>query len=142
MPPPSSYFGAGDEPFNGLFENGDPVAAAFDGLDGQIAGAGTARAEVSQFLVDANANGDPREQLAQQLLAFVFNTRHRLDSAGASIQMPDGSFRAAQSLIDDAITAWSSGSAADRTAMSQLLDGFNNDDSVSFVHYDPCAVTY
>ncbi len=51
---------------------------------------GTAKAEVSQFLVDANAGGDPREQLAQQLLAFIFNARNRLGDVGVVFTSCDG----------------------------------------------------
>jgi multidrug efflux pump subunit AcrA (membrane-fusion protein) len=103
---------------------------------------GTWQAEVSHFLVDANAGGDPREQLAQQLLAFIFNARHRLDDPGAVIQLPDGSWVSAQSLIDQAIAAWESGTAAEQEAIKSLLDGLNNSDAVPFIHFYPCEVVY
>ena len=70
----SSYFEAGDEPFNGLWDaNGDGVidsdefvASSFNNEDllGEIvAGEGTALAEISHFLTDADAGGDPRGQV-------------------------------------------------------------------------------
>ncbi len=140
---PSTYFGAGDEPFDGYFTDGTPVEAAFNNTDLALAAAeGTPLAEISHFLTDANAGGDPREQLAQQLLAFIFNTLHRLDDQGAAIQLPDGSFVAADSLITQAIALWVSGEDAARNAMQQLLDGFNNNDAVAYVPLTPCAVTY
>lgn len=86
---PSNYFGAGDEPFDGKFTGGEPVEAAFSG-DSAIWMAGTWQSEVSQFLVDSNGNADlneHKEQLAQQLLAFIFNTRHRPTSEGLT-QLP------------------------------------------------------
>ena len=82
-----SYFGDGDEPFDGKFANGDPVAASPGAIGApDIAPAGTTEAEISQFLVDPNAGGDPREQLAQQLLAFIFNMKYRAsNSSGHSM---------------------------------------------------------
>lgn len=139
---PSSYFDAGDEPFDGQFTNGDPVPAV-TGATGEILGAaGTPLAEISSFLVDANATGDPREQLAQQLLAFVFNTRHRLDDPAAAIRMPDGTFRSATDLITDAVTAWSTGTAEQQHEMEAVLDGFNSSSDVQFIRYTPCSVSY
>jgi len=132
----SSYFDRGDEPFDGFFGDGTPVEAAYNNeriTDGIAAGEGTPRAEVSLFLTDSNAGGDAREQLAQQLLAFIFNTIYRLDSAGVAIQKPDGTFVSAQSLIDAAIAAWLSGTDSQRTAIKDLLDGFNNNDNVTFI---------
>jgi hypothetical protein len=145
LPPyatPSSYFAHGDEPFDGRYEGGTPVAGSLGESGELIAAAGSARAEVSQFLVDANATGDPREQLAQQLLAFIFNARHRLDDANAAIELPDGSFASASSLIEEAVIVWGSGSAQERTTMAQTLDQLNNGDAVPFVHWNPCAVSY
>ncbi|MGD8700474.1 MAG: hypothetical protein PVJ43_14350, partial [Gemmatimonadales bacterium] len=133
---PSTYFDRGDEPFDGFFGDGTPVEAAYNNdkiTDGISAGEGTAKAEVSLFLTDSNAGGDAREQLAQQLLAFIFNTIHRLDGADVAIQKMDGTFVSAQSLIDAAIAAWTSGTAAEQTAIKDLLDWFNNNDSVTFI---------
>jgi hypothetical protein len=139
----SDYFGNGDEPFDGYFSDGTPVAAAYNDDDySLIWGAGTWQAEVSHFLIDANAGGDPREQLAQQLLAFIFNTRHRLDDPGATIMLPDGSWATAQSVIDAAISAWLSPDATDDHYWELIIDQLNNNDAVSFIHYYPCEVIY
>lgn len=116
---PSSYFGDGDEPFD-------------------------SKAEVSAFLIDANAGGDAREQLAQQLLAFIFNTRHRLDGPGALIQLSGGSWVSAQSLIDEAIAAWLSNDATWQHNVESVLDWANNHESnpLPFVHFYACDVIY
>lgn len=122
---PSSYFEAGDEPFDGRFQNSDPVAAAFNNDDNSLIwGAGTWQAEISHFLVDNNSDGGQREQLAQQLLAFLFNVRHRLPSAGAAIELPGGGWIPASVLIQNAITAWNTGT--DAGAMASLLDTLNS----------------
>lgn len=141
---PSDYFGAGDEPFNGFFQNGDPVAAAFNNDDNSLIwGAGTWQAEVSHFLVDPNAGGGggDQEQLAQQLLAFIFNTRHRLDDPGAAIYV-NGQWMSAQSIIDAAIAAWASPNTDDDKYWEPILDGLNNNDSVPFIRFYPCEVRY
>lgn len=141
---PSAYFDDGDEPFDGSFTNGDPVEPTF-GNEGEIAPAGSWQAEVSQFLVDQNASASlnyHREQLAQQLLAFIFNSYHRLGGPAASLQLPDGTYATAQSLIDEAIALWASGTDAERDAMKTLLDGFNNNDAVNYIPASPCAVNY
>lgn len=139
---PSSYFDAGDEPFNGLFASLAPVAASLGGSAEELAPAGSTLAEISQFLVDSNATGDPREQLAQQLLAFILNVRHRLDDPSAMIQLPDSSIVEASAFIEQAIAAWTSGTDAERTAMAASLDQMNNDDTLPFVFQMPCPVVY
>ena len=137
---PSTYFGAGDEPFDGLFQNGDPVAAAFNNDDNSLIwGAGTWQAEISLFLVDANAGGDPHEQLAQQLLAFIFNVRHRLDDPG-TIFWYGGVDYNAQDIIEDAVYIWGYGTPTEQNSMQELLNDFNESDSLPFIHYDPCLV--
>ncbi len=98
-------------------------------------------AEISHFLVDTNAGGNPREQLAQQLLAFIFNTLYRLDG-GALIQLPDMSWATSGDLIDDAIAAWASGTPEEQNAMQELLNALNNSDAVQFVPNAPCPFTY
>lgn len=136
---PSSYFGAGDEPFDGFFANGDPVEAAWE--DGVLLWAGgTAWAEQSQFLVDSNAGGDPREQLAQQLDAFIMNCRHRL-GGGGSIWL-NGGWVSTSDLIAEAVSIWQSGSASEQNNMAGILDGLNNSDAVPFVKNDPCPIDY
>jgi hypothetical protein len=138
---PSAYFGNGDEPIDGKFANGKPVPAATE-KKVILALAGTAFAEQSNFLVDANANGDPREQLAQQLNAFIMNTRHRLEG-DVVILLPDGiTWKPASGIIADAVSIWATGSAAARTAMKTLLDNYNNSGAVQYVHAEPCTVAY
>ena len=141
----SSYFGNGDEPFDGRFSDETPVAAAFNSSDGSmIWTAGTWQSEVSLFLVDSNATGDPAEQLAQQLLAFIFNVRNRFEGDGllASIKLPGGSYVSAGDLISSAISTWSSGTDAEKVAMQELLNGFNESDSVNYIPGSPCSVNY
>ena len=138
---PSSYFGAGDEPIDGFFANGTPVAAANGDWGETIAPAGSALAEQSHFLVDSNAGGDPREQLAQQLDAFIMNCRHRLGSVGAAIWL-NGSWGSTQTLVTQAIQIWQSGSDSQRTAMAGLLDSLNNNDAVPFILPDIGTVVY
>ncbi len=139
---PSDYFGAGDEPFDGFFTGGSPVAAAYenDKITGGIsAGEGTPKAEISHFLVDSNADAElhgHREQLAQQLLAFIFNVRHRV-GGGATIYVPGEGWVTTSGIIADAIAAWQSGSPAERVAMAALLDALNNNDAVEYVLDNP-----
>lgn len=140
---PSSYFGAGDEPFDGEFSDGSPVAQAFNNeklspFPNDI----SAFDEVSHFLIDANANGDPREQLAQQLLAFIFNVDFRIGSH-VTLILPDsvpqcgfGSEMGSDGLIQAAVNAWSSGSDSQRNCIKTLLDTFNNTGGDGqYVHY-------
>lgn len=139
---PSSYFDDGDEPFDGYTTGGDPVAASLGTAGELIAPPGSPEAEVSLFLVDANATGDPREQLAQQLLAFLFNARHRLDGPAAVIELPGGGLASAQSLIDEALAAWAGDDAEAQNAIKSLLDALNNTDDLRFVFAEPCPVAY
>ncbi|UCE12284.1 MAG: hypothetical protein JSV04_08785 [Candidatus Heimdallarchaeota archaeon] len=140
---PSNYFSYGDEPFDGFFSDNTPVIAAYNNDDySMIWGSGTWQAEVSHFLVDANAGGDPREQLAQQLLAFIFNTQHRLDNPAATILLPDGNWVSAQSVIDSAINAWITPDYADDHYWEPILDQLNNNDAVNFIHFYACVVMY
>ena len=138
---PSSYFDDGNEPIDGNFADGSPVPEAKGPAGETIAPAGSPWAEQSYFLVDRNAGGDPREQLAQQLDAFIMNVRHRLDG-DAAIQLPNSDWIAASELIARAIDIWANGTSAERTAMSGLLDGLNNCDAAKYIHYNPCSVIY
>lgn len=139
----SDYFSNGDEPFDGFFSDDTPVDAAYNNDDNSLIwGTGTWQAEVSHFLVDANSGGDPREQLAQQLLAFIFNTRHRLDNPDATFLLPDSSWVTAQSVIDAAIAAWLTPDPTDDYYWEPILDQLNNNDAVSFIHFYPCEVFY
>jgi len=137
--PKWDVFGAID----GNYTDGKPVPAAKD-VSGKtiIAPAGSAKAEQSLFLVYTNAGGDPTTQLAQQLDAFIMNVRHRLGSPGVVILKPDGTWIAASQLITDAVNLWLSGSTAQRTAMSALLDSLNNSNAVLLIHETPCEVSY
>lgn len=139
---PSSYFGAGDEPFDGTFTDGTLVAAVTGEAYDELAPEGSWQAEVSSFLIDPNAGADPREQLAQQLLAFIFNVQHRLDSEGALIFLPDGSLAAAGDLIADAIEAWETGTGAEQTAIKTVLDDLNNQDDLQYVPASPVGPVY
>ncbi|MHC4574098.1 MAG: SdrD B-like domain-containing protein [Planctomycetota bacterium] len=138
---PSSYFDAGDEPIDGYFEDGTPIPEARNVARELIAFAGTPWAEQSYFLVDRNALGDPREQLAQQLDAFIMNVLHRLDG-NTAIMLPGDGWVVASDLIAQAIDVWAYGMPYEQTAMSQLLDEFNNSDAIMFIHYAPCPVAY
>ncbi|MHC4425303.1 MAG: hypothetical protein ACYSYV_04300, partial [Planctomycetota bacterium] len=79
--------------------------------------------EVSHFLVNPNGDGGPREQLAQQLLAFIFNVENRLGGEAAVILEPGLWEGPASGLIDAAIEAWESG---DATLWVPILDELNN----------------
>jgi hypothetical protein len=134
---PSGYFDNGGEPFDGHDEFGNPVPPAIDSLTDF----GLVYNEISQFLVDPNAGGDPREQLAQQLLAFIFNANYRLDDPAASIWY-GGMWYSAQGLIDQAVGIWGDGTAAEQTAMQEMLNDLNESNYLPFIHYDPCKVVY
>jgi hypothetical protein len=136
----SDYFDDGDEPFDGQFTDGTLVEAAQGSWGDTVAPEGSPKAEISRFLVDTNAGADPREQLAQQLLAFIFNTRNYLGSTDVAVELPDGTFATAGELIDAAIAAWESGTADEQHELQALLDGFNNNDAVEFVPATPCAL--
>jgi len=117
---PTSYFDTGDEPFGDVYE-------------------------VSAFLIENNATADAeghREQLAQQLLAFIFNVHFRLGGVGAAIKLPDGTFVSTADLIDDAVVAWQSGTDAQRVAIKDLLDGFNNSSYVISIPASPCPLVF
>jgi hypothetical protein len=134
----STYFEDGDEPFDGLFMDGSVVAEVV-GAGAVIAPAGNALAEISHFLADSNASGDHREQLAQQLLAFLFNSIHRL-GGGDTMVLINGSFVSAQSLIDEAIEAWMSTAGVRQTTIKDVLDMLNNSDAVEYIPGSPCAI--
>jgi hypothetical protein len=138
---PSSYFDRGDEPFDGSFKDGTPVETALGDSGEDVAPAGSAKAEVSLFLVDKNATGDPREQLAQQLLAFFFNTMHRLGSPEAAIEF-GGDFIAADQIIAEAIEAWLNGSPEEQNAWTGRLDAMNNSDAIRVVSQRICPFTF
>ena len=129
---PSAFFVDGDEPFDGLCSDGTPVAAAFIRDVSENWGTGTWRAEISHFLVDANTSSDPRGELAQELLAFIFNTRHRLGDLEASIELPDGSLTSAASMINGAVTTWAAGVPDVQREIKGLLNELNENESVNY----------
>lgn len=146
---PTVYFGAGDEPFDGEYMDGTAVAAAFS--DGSaIWGAGTWQSEVSHFLTDNNGNADlneHKEQLAQQLLAFIFNTRHRPVDSGLSPATKlwfGGEWVSVQEIIDSAIAAWQGSDIYTIDHIKTLLDGMNNNDAVEIPVSSPeeCPAAY
>lgn len=137
----SSYFGNGDEPIDGYFHDGTPVAAVHGDWGEEIAPAGSVLAEQSHFLIDSNAGGDPREQLAQQLDAFIMNALHCLDSVDAVIQV-NGNWISAADLISQAVEVWANGTDAERVAMQGVLNSLNESSSVPYIHANPCSVVY
>ncbi|MGR5176579.1 hypothetical protein ACPV4B_04260 [Vibrio parahaemolyticus] len=146
---PSVYFEAGDEPFDGTYSGGGLVAAAFSG-DGVIWDAGTWQSEVSQFLVDSNGNAEEnmhKEQLAQQLLAFIFNTRHRPDAGGlsgtATIEV-NGTWMTIDDIIALAVTTWEGTDVEAIVSMGATLDAFNNNDALPVApdDYTDCVAPF
>ncbi|MFN1550068.1 hypothetical protein [Vibrio natriegens] len=146
---PTVYFGAGDEPFDGEYMDGTAVAAAFS--DGSVIwGAGTWQSEVSHFLTDNNGNADlneHKEQLAQQLLAFIFNTRHRPVDSGLSPATKlwfGGEWVSVEDIIDSAIAAWQGSDIYAIDHIKTLLDGMNNNDAVEIPVSSPeeCPAPY
>ncbi len=139
---PSHYFDDGDEPFDGKFSDGSDVAAAFS--DGSmIWAAGTWQSEVSQFLVDNNGNSDlydHKEQLAQQLLAFIFNTRHRPDGSGLSLETQlwvNGEWVSIEEIISRAISAWQGSNDGEIVSVKDLLDWLNNNNEIKVLVSSP-----
>lgn len=136
---PSEYFDSGDEPFDGFFSDGTPVSASHGILGETLASEGTYQSEVSQFLVES-VNGVAREQLAQQLLAFIFNVQHRTGGFTSLVQLPNGDYVVSGELINTAIQLWATGSDVERVAIKDLLDLFNNNDAVPFFFVYPGAL--
>lgn len=133
----TGYFSKGDEPFDGKFVDDSNVPAGKGVLGNEeIAEEGTVEAEISNFLIDSVGDGGIREQLAQQLLAFIFNAHYRIGDLNSMI-LPNGMPKTVEEVIQDAVGAWSSGNAVEQNVMAGLLDGFNNDDSVTFLIIPP-----
>lgn len=128
---PSDYASNTDEPFNGTTSGGTAICTENVGAD-----CGTGQAEVAEFLTEDNGSGTHEEQLAQQLLAFIFNVQHRLDDGGAYVVV-NGGLISADDLVADAIYIWNYGSDAEVVAMQELLESFNSSDAVSYVPVDP-----
>ncbi|SQD80580.1 hypothetical protein [Moritella yayanosii] len=67
--------------------------------------------------------------MEQQLLAFMFNTRHRLSPDGLSGSATtefNGDLKSVNEIINRAITVWQSGTDAERIAYKDMFDGLNN----------------
>ena len=122
-----------DNPFDGMDEYGDPVPAAKGDAMEEIAPAGTALAEISNFLVENNSE---YQQLEQQLLAFIFNAKN----TGAGAVCGPGGWMSVQSIIDSAIAAWESPATEDDVYWAGVLDCFNNNDCVKVACSEPCVV--
>jgi hypothetical protein len=136
---PTSYFGACDEPFDGLFTSGADCPAAFNDEADPEWGVGTLKAEVSNFLIDNNSDTQC-EQLAQQLLAFIFNVEYVMGGGGAIITA-DGPMDPFD-LIDDAIAIWQAGDGVACSEAQGYLEGYNSSDAVEIQSGTFCPFTY
>ena len=123
---PSAYFDGGDEPFDD-------------------------KAEISTFLIENNANADlngHKEQLAQQLVAFILNIRIQVGGLGSSLWDPwNGVWLNAEGLISEAVAAWNGSDEARIDEIKSLLDKFNNlgdpenpEGGVSYTFETPCPL--
>ncbi|MBR9874682.1 MAG: hypothetical protein GYB23_10480 [Vibrionaceae bacterium] len=97
--------------------------------------------EVSEFLVGSNSDADAyfhREQLAQQLLAFILNVRHRLDGDYAAQLMFEGNWQSVQYIIDTAVYAWTNAPIDPQRAVDvqEILNDYNNNDELEVIPYD------
>ncbi|MDV6250727.1 hypothetical protein [Vibrio sp. EA2] len=97
--------------------------------------------EVSEFLVGSNSDADAyfhREQLAQQLLAFILNVRHRLDGDYAAQLMFEGNWQSVQYIIDTAVSAWTNAPIDPQRAVNvqEILNDYNNNDELEVIPYD------
>lgn len=145
----SPYFGDGDEPFDGKFTDGSDVDAAFSN-ESMVWAAGTRQSEISQFLVDNNGNSDlyyHKEQLAQQLLAFIFNTRHRPTNSGLSPETKlwvGDEWVSIEEIISRAISAWQGFNDSEIVGIKNLLDWLNNNNAIKVLVSSPddCPAPY
>lgn len=142
---PTPYFASGDEPFDGYFSNGTTcVEAAFNNekiTDGIAAGECTTRAEISHFLTESVGDGGQCEQLAQQLLAFIFNAQ--IYAGGGAIETSPGVFTPVATIIGDAITVWQGGDENACSTKQGYLAGFNESDAVNVISGTICTpITY
>jgi len=122
-----------DGPFDGVWTPLNP---------GTYFGTG-AWAEISDFLTSPVSVSPARFQLAQQLLAFIFNARHYLPS-NVTIQLPDSSWMSAADLIDQTIETWATGSDSEREVIKNVLDSLNNNSAIQYRYIcdSPCPVVY
>jgi hypothetical protein len=139
----TTYFGAGDEPFDGYFTDLSCVEAAYNNekiTDGIAAGECTPRAEISHFLVDPVGDGGQCEQLAEQLLAFIFNVEYVMGGGGMIIV--EGVPTDPYDMIDDAIAIWQAMDETDCSTEQALLEGFNSSDAVEVLSGEICEFSY
>lgn len=139
---PTPYFASGDEPFDGEFSNGACVEAAFnndDLADGVAAGACTARAEISHFLTESVGDGGQCEQLAQQLLAFIFNVEAY--TGGGAIETAPGVYTPTADIISGAIAVWQSGDDGACSSKQGYIASFNESDAVNYISGTICPFT-
>lgn len=90
------------------------------------------------YIVAPNSQ-DSRIGLAQQLMAFILNCRHGLDSLDAALILDIGAI-SAQDIISGAIDAWLTGEGV--KFWQEELDAINNTALVDFISGSPCSVTY
>jgi hypothetical protein len=128
-------------PFDGKNLDGSPVPAAKGDWGETIAPAGSWQAEVSAYLVAPNAGGDPKIQLGQQLLAFIFNVQHRLGGVNVPMQLPCGTWTTGCQVIAHAVCAWNEG-GAEAGYWAGILDALNNSCAVPYVCPAPGPVVY
>ncbi|MHB0975565.1 MAG: SdrD B-like domain-containing protein [Candidatus Aquicultorales bacterium] len=98
-------------------------------------------AEISDYLVSPVNDSPARFQLSQQLLAFIFNVRHRV-TADSMIQLSDGTWVNAGTLIGQAIATWQGGSVEQQVQMSGTIESLNSSDNVQYLLYNPPSVVY
>jgi hypothetical protein len=139
---PTSYFASGDEPFDGYFSDATCVESAFNNenlADGVAAGECTAKAEISHFLTESVGDGGQCEQLAQQLLAFIFNAE--IYAGGGAIETSPGVFTPVASIIGDAITVWEGMDPNACSTKQGYLAGFNESDAINIISGNICTFT-
>lgn len=131
---PSGYFNNGEEPFDGYDDSGNPVPPAIASFDDLA----LVYNEISQFLVDPNGRrgGGRRGQLAQLLLAFIFNVNCRLNDPANIVLLPDNTWMSANDVISAGVNAWGTSTTSDDKYWKSILDYLNNNDS------GVCAVAY
>jgi hypothetical protein len=91
-------------------------------------------------LVDRNPDAAP-DQLAQQLLAFIFNVWQRVGIGGAII-LDNGSSVPVTDLIEAAVFVWEKGTLAEQNDMQEFLKDFNESDAVPIISGVPCQPEY
>ena len=94
--------------------------------------------ELGCYIVAPNSQDD-RIGLTQQLMAFILNCRHGLDSFDAALILDIGTL-GVQDIIDEAVVAWQTGEGVD--FWQQELDAINNTALVDFISASPCSITY